>query len=670
MKTLGEIREIKQAQEADLLKRAGVTGVDIGYKYVGGKKTDVLAIRVYVAEKKDPKDVPKAEMIPKTIKGAKTDVIQRKFVLHPLRLRVADLEVKADTGTYDPLKGGISIGPCRAVWCEPPDVPSAGWYIFVGTLGAIVKDNDSGDPMLLSNFHVMCVDDGWSAGDTMAQPSRIDGGHCPADVVGALQRSVLDGGAAGGGPGVDCAVASHTARNYACEIEEIGEVTGTSTATQDMAVRKRGRTTGLTYGTVDTVDLSVIVPYGDGLGSVTLFHQIGIDVDPAQSAEFGISGDSGSVVVNDEGEVVGLYFAGNEEEVDENGNVVTPEGVYGVANPIQAVLDALNVSICVSKAKELKWEKFELKELKEEPEHRKLKEKFEPKEFKEKPEKWEWPEGKVYWEVTPVQPIQPIQPVQPVEPVWPEPRGNLEERLTRLEAAAAQVTRFRPQVGARSCIDFRTYQPASVPNPWTVQGVVFYALDHAGNPWLYPRIFNSGGFTGLDCGFRLEIELAEPCVSVEVTLVHACWPARIEAYNADGSFAGAASMSGPQGVAEMLTASGTSINRVVVVAPGDETLLLEFCCIREAEKGIGKVAKLEQKETKDVKFERWEGKGYWDVAPLQPIQPFQPGASGALEERLARLEAAIAQMTHFIKPEMRPDLSKGALRRESDLGQR
>ena len=318
MKTLNEIRPIKQDQEADLLKRAGVTGVDIGCKHVGGKKTDVRTIRVYVEEKKDEKDIPKSEMIPKTIKGVKTDVIQRKFVLHPLRLRLADLDVKADTGTYDPLKGGISIGPCRVI----------DGYIYVGTLGAIVKDNESGDPMLLSNFHVMCVDDAWGTGDTMAQPSRVDGGNCPTDGVGELQRASLGGQ-------VDCAVASHTVRGYACEIVEIGEVTGTATAALDMAVRKRGRTTGLTYGTVDTVDLTVKIDYGDGLGIVTLTDQIGIEVDPTKSAQFGDNGDSGSVVVDDGRKVVGLYFAGNED------------GTYGVANPIQAVLEALKVSICV-----------------------------------------------------------------------------------------------------------------------------------------------------------------------------------------------------------------------------------------------------------------------------------------------------------------------------------
>jgi len=60
MKSLDEIRRIKNEAEAELLKLPGVVGVDVGYKYVGGKKTDVLAIRVYVKEKKD---VPKKEEI-------------------------------------------------------------------------------------------------------------------------------------------------------------------------------------------------------------------------------------------------------------------------------------------------------------------------------------------------------------------------------------------------------------------------------------------------------------------------------------------------------------------------------------------------------------------------------------------------------------------------------
>lgn len=334
MKNTAEIRPAKQAAEADLLKRPGVTGVDIGHKYVRGEKTDELAIRVYVEKKGD---VAEKDKVPETIEGVRTDVIQRKFVLHPRLVPVADIELEPDEGNYDPLQGGISIGPCRLVYLNATEAAchgaeNAGYYWFTGTLGAFVRDNTSGDEMMLSNFHVMCVDDGWSAGDTMAQPSRVDTGQCPADVVGALQRASLGGQ-------VDCAVASHTARGYQCSIVDIGTVTGTAAATEGMAVRKRGRTTGLTYGIVDTIDLTLTLNYCNGPGLVTLTNQIGIDVDAAQSAKYSESGDSGSVVVDDARKVVGLHFAG------------TTDGLHGVANPIQSVLDALDVSICVGKVR-------------------------------------------------------------------------------------------------------------------------------------------------------------------------------------------------------------------------------------------------------------------------------------------------------------------------------
>lgn len=79
IKNLDEIRHIKTEVEAELLKLPGVTGVDVGYKYVGGKKTNTLAIRVYVEEKKD---VSEEDAVPKRIRDIPTDVIQRRFVLH------------------------------------------------------------------------------------------------------------------------------------------------------------------------------------------------------------------------------------------------------------------------------------------------------------------------------------------------------------------------------------------------------------------------------------------------------------------------------------------------------------------------------------------------------------------------------------------------------------
>jgi len=337
-KALHEIVAIKEGVEAELMRRPGVTAVDVGYKYVNGQRTDQLAIRVMVERKK--KTVPEAERIAPQLDGVVTDVIERTYFLHQMqnRRKLDDISLLADTGNYDPVKGGISIGPCRAV----------GGYVYVGTLGAIVKDNASGNPLLLSNFHVMCIDNGWHQGDTMAQPGRVDGGNCPANVVGTLQRAALTSD-------VDCAVSSLSGRGYSCEIVDIGKVAGTNTATLGMAVRKRGRTTGLTYGVVDSISLSVNIDYGDGIGVRTLANQIDIRPDTAHNPAFGDHGDSGSAVVDGSIKVVGLHFAGSNDG-------------HGIANPIAAVLSALNISMCVgtkSLAKDLKDHKEAAKDHKD-----------------------------------------------------------------------------------------------------------------------------------------------------------------------------------------------------------------------------------------------------------------------------------------------------------------
>lgn len=328
MANVSEIKRVKASIEKDLLSLDDVTGVGIGEKIKGGKRTGETSIRVYVKKKKPKSRVPEGQLIPGSIDGIPTDVIEREFELHPAAIPVEDLQLMVDTGRYDPLTGGISIGPCRVI----------GGFVFVGTLGLVVEDNLTGDPMMLSNFHVMSVDNSWSVGDDIAQPGRPDRGSCPADVVGELTRASLGGQ-------VDGAVARITNRSSNCQIIDIGSVNGTANAVLNEEVRKRGRTTELTHGFVDDVALTVTVNY-PGIGNVTLTNQIGIDVNAALSTAFGLSGDSGSVVVNSNNEVIGLYFAGNREVRDASGRVITPAGIFGVANPINAVFSALNVRLC------------------------------------------------------------------------------------------------------------------------------------------------------------------------------------------------------------------------------------------------------------------------------------------------------------------------------------
>jgi len=315
-----ELKRAKRDAEERLLALPGATGVDLGYKEVDGKRTDTLAIRVLVAEKKPKSAVPKNEQIPEEIGGHPVDVIERRFELHQIgaSVPVESVATRVDSSAYDPLRGGVSVGPCRVV----------DGFLHAGTLGAIVTDNVTGRPVALSSFHVMCVDAGANVGDSMAQPSRVDGGSCPGSVIGRLQRHALT-------TSVDAAIADIVpSRRVTYDVVEVGSLTGTRTASLGQVVRKRGRTTGLTLGVVDSADLTVKVDYGHGIGVRTLTGQIGVRPDVSRSHAFMAKGDTGSVVLNEAREVVGLMVAGSAAG-------------YGVANPIADVLEALNVSLGV-----------------------------------------------------------------------------------------------------------------------------------------------------------------------------------------------------------------------------------------------------------------------------------------------------------------------------------
>jgi hypothetical protein len=325
---IAAIRAVKSTVEDDLLNRPEVTAVDIGEKVTKGKPTGRRAIVIYVKKKEPLSRLAAADVIPKEINGIPTDVVEDEIVLQGAMVRELDLTPQIDATKYTTLSGGMSMGPCRSVFLSPPDVPTAGNYVFVGTLGALVRDRTTGATMALTNFHVACVDSGWSVGDIQCQPGRVDGGSCPTDRFGTLTRAVLSQHVDGSVVSVDAAKATD------CSILDIGDVKGTNTATIGMAVRKRGRTTGLTHGTVGSVDYSTSIDYGDGLGTHILKNQLRIDVDTSQSTQFGDHGDSGSVVVDANNKVIGLHFAGNTA------------GTLGVANPIQFVLDELNVDLC------------------------------------------------------------------------------------------------------------------------------------------------------------------------------------------------------------------------------------------------------------------------------------------------------------------------------------
>ncbi len=79
MKSLEEIMVIKGELEKDLIKQPGVTGIDVGYRVIDGKTTDVFSIRVYVSNKAE---ALKQLKLPTEIQDVPVDLIERTFVLH------------------------------------------------------------------------------------------------------------------------------------------------------------------------------------------------------------------------------------------------------------------------------------------------------------------------------------------------------------------------------------------------------------------------------------------------------------------------------------------------------------------------------------------------------------------------------------------------------------
>ncbi len=113
--------------------------------------------------------------------------------------------------------------------------------------------------------------------------------------------------------------------SFTGEILNIGKIDGTKPATIGQAVRKHGRTTGFTTGTITLLNATVNVSYITSVGRRTGRFS-GQIITTAMSQ----GGDSGSVVVDAiENKAVGLLFAGSP--------------LATIMSPIDVALDAVNV---------------------------------------------------------------------------------------------------------------------------------------------------------------------------------------------------------------------------------------------------------------------------------------------------------------------------------------
>jgi hypothetical protein len=72
--TLAEVRTIKGKHEGTLLKKRNVVGIGIGFKEIGGHRTDQLSLVVMVEKKVPAKQLEPRDRISPHIDGIPTDV--------------------------------------------------------------------------------------------------------------------------------------------------------------------------------------------------------------------------------------------------------------------------------------------------------------------------------------------------------------------------------------------------------------------------------------------------------------------------------------------------------------------------------------------------------------------------------------------------------------------
>ncbi|MDR3592343.1 MAG: hypothetical protein P4N41_22000 [Negativicutes bacterium] len=328
---------------ADLYRKiAGienVVGVGRGHKWVRGEDTGQDATIILVRKKQLKADLTRADQIPKQIDGTFTDVIE-----------VGDIRLLADDRKElrRPARPGVSIGHYK---------------VSAGTFGALVHDRDTGEPLILSNNHVLAnlssgSDERAKPGDAILQPGLYDGGNIDRAVIGHLKRfvplqlevnspkcliakwveTVLNKSVQLVRPHyrvqvlrenerenlVDCAVAAPVSADLvAADIVDVGPVAGIKEPKPGMIIKKSGRSSGLTFSIILATDVTLRV----GISR----SEYGMFAEQILAGPMSMPGDSGSLVLTEDNHAVGLLFAGSDQAT--------------MFSPIDRVFEALNVRL-------------------------------------------------------------------------------------------------------------------------------------------------------------------------------------------------------------------------------------------------------------------------------------------------------------------------------------
>jgi hypothetical protein len=325
------VSAVLEERRGRLWSHAHVVATGVGYKITHGVKTDTLAIVCSVTEKVPLHQLRPRDRVPPVVDGIPTDVVATGMFR----------AFQSRTERHRPAPGGVSIGHRT---------------VTAGTLGCLVRR--AGQVFILSNNHVLANSNDARRGDAILQPGSHDAGRFPNDQIADLEDfvpitfldppsespvarglvTVLNAGCRlirsktryravdiqAGDNRVDAAIARPVEVGLVkSDILEIGAIARLGSGRLGMAVKKSGRTTGLTTGQITQVDVTVTVQYGPG--------RLARFTDQLMAGPMSQGGDSGSAVLDTDNRLVGLLFAGSENST--------------VINRIEHVVSALGLTL-------------------------------------------------------------------------------------------------------------------------------------------------------------------------------------------------------------------------------------------------------------------------------------------------------------------------------------
>jgi hypothetical protein len=271
-----------------------VQGLAVGTRTRAGRRTDELAIVVYVDRKVPPNQAHK--VVPDEIRidglgSFPTDVVPVGKV-RPLQY----------ANYVRPAMPGCSIGHHK--------------MLTYGTFGLLVRKRSGrgASVFILSNSHVLAQDGLAAKGDDIVQPGPGDNVGMSGTIAKLTDWEPFDFATTGWPNLVDAAIArvvspKSNVTNCIRDIEVIPVATS-SQITVGMTVKKVGRTSDCVSSTVIETSCNLKSPHMKSKTKEGLVRYS----DQVRCGRIAGPGDSGSIVLNAQNEVVGLCSAGTDSD--------------------------------------------------------------------------------------------------------------------------------------------------------------------------------------------------------------------------------------------------------------------------------------------------------------------------------------------------------------------